>query len=320
MSNSSKIIRLTPFDELTFHHIQPILNQEKHEWETILEWRFRPVIDAFRSMFESRILPGMAVMQGSTCQGYIYYMVRALRCVIGGLYFTPKFRESEWPRLALEKILHQIAMVSPTEAIEGQISFPGPEKSLAPFLKERGFSMVRRSFMRLESLLDTETESPHRELTLHSLNYAQIDAMALLMARCYHDHLDRNVSSLYGNFNGCSFLLSQLILKDGCGPMQPWCSFMARIRDEPAGVMVISRISPESFFISQVFVHPKYQGLGVGRYLVGASINRIVHRVPKAHLALTVSTENTMAFNWYQRMGFCEVLPHYAFKLDISKT
>jgi GNAT superfamily N-acetyltransferase len=307
------MIRIVPFQQLHFHHLESLLMQEKEEWEQLLEWDFDNVIRAFRSMLPTRLLPGLALMERERCLGYLYVVQREMRCIIGGLYFEKDVRASRWPKLLVERQLAELDLHAQSHSVEGQITFPGPEKQLGEFLEGQGFHVMARSFMRLPDLSTELPGAPHRDLLLRPLNYAHIDPMALLMTRCYQHHVDSRVSALYSSFKGCSFLLNQLILKDGCGSFQPWCSFTAHLRDELIGVLVVSRISERSFFISQIFIHPSLQKKGFGRYLLLSCMERIARRVPGAHLALTVTRENEKAVRWYERIGFEEVSPNFSF-------
>jgi len=307
------MMHIVPFHQLQYAHLEPLLLQEKEEWEGLLEWDFQNVILAFRSMLPSRLLPGLALLEGNRCVGYLYVVQREMRCIIGGLYFQRELRASRWPRLLLERQLAELSLSAPSQSIEGQITFPGPEQSVRQMLEEKGFTLMQRSFRRLTNLAVDIPAAPHHDLLLRPLNYGDVDAMALLMTRCYRDHVDGRVSALYSTFRGCSFLLTQLILKDGCGAFQPWCSFTAHLGNEMIGVIVVSRISDRSFFISQIFIHPRQQKKGFGRYLLAACIHRIARREPGAHLALTVTRDNTRAMDWYERTGFQEVTSNFSF-------
>ncbi|MBN2430199.1 MAG: GNAT family N-acetyltransferase [Acidobacteria bacterium] len=307
------MMRIIPFRHLQYAQLEPLLLQEKEEWEHLLEWDFHNVILAFRSMLPSRLLPGLALLEDDCCVGYLYVVQREMRCIIGGLYFQRELRDSRWPKLLLERQLAELSLTASSLSVEGQITFPGPEQSLRGVLEEEGFHVMQRSFRRLTNLSAEVPAAPDHDFLLRPLHYADIDAMALLMTTCYRDHIDGRVSALYATFRGCSFLLNQLILKDGCGAFQPWCSFTAHLRNELIGVIVVSRISERSFFVSQIFIHPRQQKKGYGRYLLYACIDRIARRAPGAHLALTVTRDNTKAMDWYERIGFTEVTPNFSF-------
>lgn len=306
-------LRLVPFDDLTTNDFAGILAGEKNDWETLLEWDFTPIRDAFQCMLASRILPGVAVMSGDQCRGYVFHVFRDTRCILGGFYFAPELRQTEWPRLVLERIFRDARFIPLPPAVEGQILFPGPEQALLPYLLKQGFSWVERRFMRLPHPSPTRLDRPLRDLEILPVNYGQIDQLALLLNRSYQDHVDNQVSSLYQSFQGCSHLLTQIILHDGCGPLDPSCALMARLRDELVGAILVSRISRRSYYVSQVFVHPKYQAQGIGRFLMRSVIDAVARKEPGVHLALTVTAENSLAYRWYARIGFQDILPHYSF-------
>ncbi|HOT01867.1 MAG TPA: N-acetyltransferase [Acidobacteriota bacterium] len=313
MSSSSSLPRLVPLFEIGSAQLAPVLEAERAEWAASLDWDFEPALASLRYMLDNRVLPGVAVAVGDRGVGYAYYLFRDQRALVGGLYFLPEFRDGDWPRLVLQRVFQELARQPLARSIEGQILFPGPERSAGPLLRASGFQFLERRFLRLEAPAEHPLPPAPADLTLRPIPEGMLDDLALVMTHAYHGHVDARTSSLYLSFDGCARLLQALVLRGGCGPCEASLSLMVAVRDTPAGAIVVSRISKGSFFISQVFVHPRYQGQGIGRVLVGAVVNALARRHPGAGLSLTVSRDNTRAYDWYRRLGFADRLPHYAF-------
>ena len=313
MSTSPEPPGLVSFDSLRPEHFMELLRQEEEEWGRVLEWDFAPVREAMFYMLSQQILPGVALLAEGRCQGYIYYLIRDNRTLLGGFYFTPEVRASEWPRLALERVLRLLHRPAAPPAIEGQIVFPGPERFVQPFLSQNGFTFVERRFLRLPALAPRPLPPPDPGVEILLFAADALEELALVMHRSYRGHVDVQTSSLYGSFHGCHHLLNQLYLKEGCGPLEPAATLLARVDGEAAGAILISRISRKSFFVSQVFVDPRHQGRGLGRRLLLSAVNTLTRIDPAAHLGLTVTLANRPAYEWYLRFGFEDIVPHYAF-------
>lgn len=70
---------------------------------------------------------------------------------------------------------------------------------------------------------------------------------------------------------------------------------------EAAGIMVLDRKDNE---LVSLYVHPKYQGLGIGRAAVAAAVGALD---PKRDMRLTVLCSNTRAQNLYEAFGFVQI-------------
>jgi ribosomal protein S18 acetylase RimI-like enzyme len=313
MSSSNSIRRLVPLFELRSAQLAPVLEAERRDWSERLDWDFEPALAALRYMLDAQVLPGAAVAEEGRVLGYAYYLFRDQRALVGGLYFLPEVRDGDWPRLVLQRVLEELERQPLMRSIEGQLLFPGPERSARPLLRTGGFELLERRFLRLERPAAWPRPGGPPDLALRPIPEGMLDDLALVMAHAYRDHPDARMSSLYHSFDGCARLIQALVLRDGCGPCDPSLSLMATVRDAPVGAVVVSRISRGSFFVSQVFVHPRYQGQGIGRVLVGAVVDALARRQPGVRLSLTVSRENRRAYDWYIRLGFADLLPHYAF-------
>lgn len=311
--------RLISFDSILPAQFDNLLDSEQAEWKDTLGWDFRPIREIFGYMLSRHLLPGMAVLQGDRCTGYIFYLFRDRRCILGGFYFIPELRGTDWPRLLLERLWREPAFLPPPPAMEGQILFAGPETSLAGYLQANGFSFVPRWYMRKENLHGDRPALLPRTWERLTPGQVQPEELALLLSQCYRDHIDNQVSVLYGSPSGCSHLVSQIVQNQGCGTIDMEASLLVRIRERLAGGVLISMISPGNYYIPQIFVHPDHQGSGLGRHLLRHAESTLARREPAARLSLTVTAGNRLASSWYLRAGFSTVAHHYSFVRDTER-
>jgi|GEM_PF-980824 len=313
MNSSSEVVRLVHFDRLAEGALDRLLLAERESWESVLHWEFGSVAGVISHMVASHLLSGFALAGERDSHGYLYHFARDGRIIFGGMYFTPEYRSGQWPRLMMERALDDLHPLLECRSIEGQVTFPGPELALGPLLAERGFQLNERRFMRLGQVRTPSLPPAPSGLSLRPLSPGTVDVLALAMHKSFQDHVDKHVSMLYWDFQGCRRLLDLLILKDGCGAFEPGCSFTARLDDDLAGGIVVTRISKGNYFVAQVFVHPRCQGLGIGQRLLGGAMAAIARQDPDAQLALTVTLANRRAYEWYLRAGFKDVIPHFSF-------
>ncbi|HKP87980.1 MAG TPA: GNAT family N-acetyltransferase, partial [Blastocatellia bacterium] len=116
---------------------------------------------------------------------------------------------------------------------------------------------------------------------------------------------DSRINSQYRTENGCAELLTILTDHIWCGDFLPYVSRVA-IR-HPAqhmvGVLIASRISPRVGHISQISVHPAYQGRGIGRRLLMSALEEF-DRYGFGSISLAVTAANEPALHLYESCGF----------------
>lgn len=94
----------------------------------------------------------------------------------------------------------------------------------------------------------------------------------------------------------------------------PVVGFVAEVDGLLAGFMRTTHEEEENrFYVSSLYVLPKFQGLGLGRQLmVRAAEEAKKHLLDKIWLG--VMTQNEPAFKWYQNMGY-QVMKVQPFKM-----
>ena len=132
-----------------------------------------------------------------------------------------------------------------------------------------------------------------------------LEAAAQLTAYSYQNTIDREISFSYQSVQGCRDFLSNLIVKPGCGTFLRNTSFTAwhRPSKEMVGFVLTSCVSPTNGHIPQILVSPRYQGKGIGSYLLNHAIVALRSNQYRT-VSLTVTAGNTSALDLYQRFHF----------------
>jgi ribosomal protein S18 acetylase RimI-like enzyme len=79
-------------------------------------------------------------------------------------------------------------------------------------------------------------------------------------------------------------------------------TFVARFKDEPAGLVTLQVCGTFNGYIQTLFVPETFRGKGFGKQLLEFSEDRIYRTSP--NIFICVSTFNTRALHLYQAMGF----------------
>ncbi|MGL4292697.1 MAG: GNAT family N-acetyltransferase [Bacteroidales bacterium] len=80
--------------------------------------------------------------------------------------------------------------------------------------------------------------------------------------------------------------------------------FLASLNEEPCGYISIERKQEALFHFHKIYVHPDFQGIGIGRALIEKGIAHIRSQgVLSARIELNVNRQN-QAVGFYQQMGF----------------
>ena len=91
----------------------------------------------------------------------------------------------------------------------------------------------------------------------------------------------------------------------GCGAFSPQVSHVVveRSSRELAGLVLGSRVSPQSGHITQLCVHPAIRRHGMARMLLSVAASHFL-RQGASEISLTVTEANTNAIELYQAEGY----------------
>jgi ribosomal protein S18 acetylase RimI-like enzyme len=117
--------------------------------------------------------------------------------------------------------------------------------------------------------------------------------------------VDGEINDQYRSEAGALKFLKNIIILPGCGLFQTDASFVLRPAgsDRLVAVVLTSAVSQGVGHTTQICVMPGYQGHGLGRQLMEASIQALQARRFTA-LSLTVTSVNANAVRLYEHLGF----------------
>jgi ribosomal protein S18 acetylase RimI-like enzyme len=297
-------VELTDLRRVDSRKLQPLFDEEARCWIEQLRWDYAASLDLIRSFIDSRSLPGFAAWQNGEPAGYGFYVVEERKGLIGGLYVSARFAQTEVARLLLREMLGTIRNLPQIARVEAQLMPTGTD--LDGVLAEEKFLLYHRQFMLLPLGLDHMNDSNAAAgLRLEPWNDRWVHSTSRLIRLAYANHIDGEINDQYRSESGANRFLRNIVFLRGCGEFLPQASFVLAGpgQETPTGVVLTSAVAPGVGHTTQICVLPGYQGHGLGRRLLTASIAALT-RQGYTGLSLTVTSANRRAVTLYERMGF----------------
>ncbi|MDQ6677147.1 MAG: GNAT family N-acetyltransferase [Acidobacteriota bacterium] len=286
--------------------LDPLLRECEDEWRNSLAWNFDSSSALVRKFLDLHSLNGSALVDDSGVTGYSYFVFEDNKGLVGDLYVAKRARTVHHEQLLIGSVLQQIRSLGQVPRIEAQIMFLSAP--LQPFACGFGsFEMFPREFLGL--LLPRAAQT--RPLRLPSHIALEIwsepdqEQAAHLIPATYHSHIDSQINDQYRTVSGARKFLQNIVQYPGCGVFQGQASVAAHDRrtGRLCGMLLSSLVAPGSGHITQVCVHPEYQGMGLGLELLRQSLD-LLEAAGCRTVSLTVSAANTQAARLYERAGF----------------
>jgi ribosomal protein S18 acetylase RimI-like enzyme len=135
---------------------------------------------------------------------------------------------------------------------------------------------------------------------------------AHVIAAAYEGHIDSQINNQYNSVAGARRFLRNIVEHPGCGNFFGPASFVAfdRATAQARGISLASLVASDIGHITQICVHPRVQGTGVGYELLRWSLIALAAHGCRT-VSLTVTASNTHAVQLYERAGF-----HTAHRFD----
>jgi ribosomal protein S18 acetylase RimI-like enzyme len=132
-----------------------------------------------------------------------------------------------------------------------------------------------------------------------------LPAAARLIAAAYRSHPDGVVNDQYRSTHGSLRFLNNIVRYAGCGVFAAQVSHIIvdRASREMVGLVLASRVSPQSGHITQICVHPDFRRRGLARMLLTLAASCFL-RQGVSEISLTVTEANTEAIELYRAEGF----------------
>ncbi len=297
-------VELTDLRRVNSRKLQPLLEEEARCWLEQLRWDYSPSLDLIRNFIDSHSLLGFAAWQNGEPAGYGFYVLEDHKGLIGGLYVSAKFPQAEVARLLLREILATLRHTPHIERVEAQLMPSGTE--LDDVLAGENFRLYHRQFMLLALGHHKEDGAkPISGLKLEPWSDRWMAPAGRLIRLAYENHIDGEINDQYRSEAGANRFLRNIVFLRGCGEFLSQASFVLSSpqSDVPAGLVLTSAVAPGVAHTTQICVLPGYQGQGLGRRMLEASVAAL-ERMDYTALSLTVTSANQPAVGLYERMGF----------------
>ena len=306
-------MQIVDLRQLSSWQLEPLLAEEAQQWREELCWDYRPSSELIKKFVDARSLTGSAILEDGRPIGYAFYVLEEHKGLVGGLFVSPRYSQQELSRQLLTDTLTTLSGIPKLERVEAQLIPFGYQ--LDSVLNEYGFRLYTRQFMiaRLDSVIgesfDVPTgmirEGPGSGLILERWDHRYFDPCARLIQLAYANHVDGEINDQYRSESGALRFLKNIIILPGCGQFQPEASFVLRAphANHLVGVVLNSRVAEGVGHTTQICAMPGYQGRGLGRRLMEASLRalRVRHFTT---VSLTVTSGNERAVLLYEKLGF----------------
>jgi ribosomal protein S18 acetylase RimI-like enzyme len=290
--------------QTTVRQIEPLLEEEARHWRDELHWDYRGALELIKRFLDAHALAGSVAFENGAAAGYSFYVLEDQKGLIGGLYVSAKFPQATIARRLLEEMLVSMRAIPHLARIEAQLMpFSGPVDS--PLL-DQGFRLYVRQFMLLDLQKMVEPKpGASNGMRLTRWNDRYFEPCAKLIYLAYANHVDGKINDQYRSRIGALKFLKNIILLPGCGQFVPGASFVLHEpgSDELVAAVLTSEVSPGVGHTTQLCVLPGFQGHGLGRMLMHASVDAL-RSMKFRELTLTVTSENHTAVKLYENLGF----------------
>jgi ribosomal protein S18 acetylase RimI-like enzyme len=309
-------MQIVDLRQLTSRQLEPLLAEEALQWREDLRWDYHTSTELIKKFIDARSLTGSAILENGRPVGYAFYVLEEHKGLVGGLFVSPSYPQQELSHQLLTDMLNTLSGIPKLERVEAQLIPFGYQ--LDPVLSEYGFRLYMRQFMiaplppRVGETLDVLPglirEGPGTGMILERWDHRYFEQCARLIQLAYASHVDGEINDQYRSESGALRFLKNIIILPGCGQFQPEASFVLRSPYENQLVAVIlnSRVATGVGHTTQICALPGFQGQGLGRRLMEASLQAL--RVRNFHtVSLTVTSNNERAVRLYERLGFAAV-------------
>ena len=298
-------MQITDLRQVSSRTLEPLFEEEARCWLDELHWDYRPSLQLIKKFIDSRSLGGAVALENGHAAGYGFYVLEETKGLLGGLFVSSSVPggQAVSQRLIAE-MLSPLRALPHLERIEAQLIPFGTSFDRA--LVEQKFRLYDRQFMLLPlSRTGLEGAPVSSGLRIDRWDDRHFEACARLIQLAYANHVDSEINDQYRTEEGALRFLKNIIILPGCGQFLPEASFVVRpvASDRLIAAVLNSQVSMGVAHTTQICVMPGYQGHGLGRRLMEASVQALKSRRFHA-LTLTVTSQNTKAVRLYEKMSF----------------
>ncbi|HKS82457.1 MAG TPA: GNAT family N-acetyltransferase [Candidatus Acidoferrales bacterium] len=284
--------------------LEPLFREEANFWQEELHWDYRSSIDLIRKFIDARSLGGYLALESGQPAGYGFYVLEDHKGLIGGLFVSSQYSHAQITQKLLIEMLTALRATPHLARIEAQLMPFGAQ--LDPQFLSKYFALHTRQFMYLPLDEARLSEKPFSDgLRIEPWTDRSFDSAARLIQLAYADHVDGQINDQYRTEAGGMKFLRNIVLLPGCGQFNPEASFLVKpaTGDRLIAMLLTSTVADRVGHTTQICVMPGYQGHGIGRQLMEASIQALRRRNYES-LSLTVTSVNKKAVQLYEHLGF----------------
>jgi ribosomal protein S18 acetylase RimI-like enzyme len=291
--------------------LRPVLDAEGELWKQRLHWDYRTSARLLMQYLDNHMLPGYAALEAEQVTGYVFCVYEDSKAVVGDVFAVPSQLDGTDSAHVVEETLlrHLLELLvnSPqVERVESQLLLH-PSGSHAAVFQAAGFQIYRRLFLVqvLKSLIRAPQIHLSSGLELRAWSDEDLAPAARLIAEAYRGHPDSLINDQYRSVHGSMRFLNNIVRYSGCGTFSPQVSHVVADRNsrELVGLILGSRVSPQSGHITQVCVHPRFRRRGLARMLLSLAGYWFV-RQGATEISLTVTEANAEATALYLAEGY----------------
>ena len=284
--------------------LEPLFQEEASHWREDLHWDYRSSINLIRKFIDTRSLGGYVAMEDGAAAGYGFYVIEEHKGLIGGLFVSSKYAQPPVTQKLLAEMMGALRGAPHLQRIEAQLMPFGT--ALDPTFLSKYLRLHTRQFMLL-TLADANLKNKVTSsgLRIEPWTDRAFESAAQLIQLAYADHVDGEINDQYRTEAGGMKFLRNIVLLPGCGQFLPEASFLVRpaMSDRLVAMALASTVADGVGHTTQICVMPGYQGHGIGRQLMEASI-RVLRERKYESLSLTVTSVNKKAVELYEHLGF----------------
>ncbi len=303
--------------------LRPVLEAEGELWSQRLHWDYRASARLLMQYLDNHLLPGYAALESGQVTGFAFCVYEETKAVIGDVFALPGRSPEEGtssddsstgsagPAREIEETLlrhlFETLLNSPNvDRIESQLLLH-PSGTHAATFRKSGFELYRRLFMvqALEGRWTRPRVDLPAELELRAWRDEDLNPAARLISAAYAGHPDSLINDQYRSIHGSLRFLHNIVRYAGCGVFSPQVSHVVveRTSRELVGLVLGSRVSPQSGHITQLCVHPDFRRHGIARMLLSVAGSHFM-RQGVSEISLTVTEANTGAIELYRSEGY----------------
>jgi ribosomal protein S18 acetylase RimI-like enzyme len=307
------IMRVVDIRDLNAGDLEPLLGEQKAEWQRELDWDFSKTAAMVRKLAGERSLGGAALLDGREVVGFGYAGIEDYKGLIADVYVRPAWRDVATESMLFRVILDAVAVNPGIRRVEGQL-----------MLSDEAVARVCgvRLFERLLMVRDADSPLPGGEVSgFEKWSDRHVNAAGEAVCAAYGSHIDSQIGDHYRTPEGARRYVRELIDFPGSSTFHAEASHVVfdAATGQATGLLLASFVAAEVGHIAELCVVPGARGAGLGYGLLRQSVAALIDAGAR-RISLAVTAANGEAVHLYKRCGFREVRRFYAFVWEASRS